>query len=90
MQTKSILSIVVLAATLVGLPQLFAQGKARNTPPDDPAKAWAEVEMVHQPLRPPDNWRAHPPTSGQAAEFQKQVRRAALSFADKPREFTTR
>lgn len=86
MRTKSILSALVLVAFPLGLPQLFAQESARNTLPDDPAKAWAEVEKVHQALRPPDDWRAHPPTSEQVAQFQKQVRQTAVSFADKARE----
>src|SRR5262245_61628498 len=90
MYTKSILSTLVLAATLFGLPKLFGQEKARNTLPDDPAKAWAEVEKVHQALRPPDDWRAQPPTSEQVAEFRKQVRQTAVSFADKAREFIVR
>ncbi len=90
MRTKSILSTLVLVAALVGLPQLFAQESARNTLPDDPAKAWAEVEKVYQALRPPDDWRTHPPTSEQVAEFQKRVIQTAVSFADKAREFIVR
>lgn len=90
MHTQSILVTIVLAASLVGLPPLFAQESARNILPDDPAKAWAEVEKVHQVLRPPDDWRTHEPTAEQVAEFQKQVRQTAVSFADKAREFIVR
>ena len=90
MHTKSILGTLVLAATLVGLPQLFAQERARNVLPDDPAKAWSEVQKVHQALRPPDDWRSHEPTTEQVAELQKQVRQTAVSFADKAQEFVER
>jgi len=58
--------------------------------PDDPQKAWAEVEKVHQALRPPDAWRSTKPTPEQVTEFQKQVRQVAQSYADKAREFVAR
>lgn len=45
---------------------------------------------MHQALRPPDDWQTHEPTREQVAEFQKQVRKTAVSFADKAREFIER
>ena len=90
MHTKSIVHTILLAGTLSVLPQLFGQEKPRYTLPDDAGKAWVEVEKVHQALRPPDDWRAHAPTSEQVTEFQKQVRQTAVSFADKAREFIER
>ena len=62
----------------------------RHTLPEDPTAAWAEVEKVHQALRPPDKWRTIEPKPAELAEFQKQVREAALSFANKAREFVER
>jgi thiol-disulfide isomerase/thioredoxin len=90
MHTKSIVHTLLLTAFLVVLPQLFAQEKAHHTLPDDPAKAWAEVEKVHQALRAPADWRTHEPTPEQVADFQKQVRQTAVAFADKAREFIER
>jgi thiol-disulfide isomerase/thioredoxin len=90
MRTKSIVHALLVAGALILQPQSFAQEKFRNTLSDDPAKAWAEVEKVHQALRPPDDWREHPPTSEQVTEFQKQVRQTAVSFADKAQEFIER
>lgn len=90
MNTKSLLQILLATAFLVVPPQLSAQAKSRHTLPDDPAQAWAEVEKVHQALRAPDDWRTHEPTADQVAEFQKQVRQTAVSFADKAREFIER
>src|SRR4030095_4507094 len=58
--------------------------------PDDPAKAWAEVGMVHQALRAPASWQTQKPTAEQVAEFQKQVGQTAVSFAAKAREFIAR
>src|SRR6185436_10985351 len=88
MNTKA--NILFLTATLVTQQQLWAQERPRHTLPDDPNKAWAEVQKVHQALRPPDDWRKHEPTAEQVAEFQKQVRQTAGSFADKAREFIER
>src|SRR5262245_18333375 len=90
MHTKSIVRTLLLAGSVILLPHLFAQEKTRYALPDDPAGAWREVEKVHQSLRPPDDWGEHPPTSEQVAEFQKQVRQIAVSFADKAREFLAR
>src|SRR5438552_747350 len=88
--TKSIVRTLLLTGALIVQPQLFAQEKSRHALPDDPARAWAEVEKVHQALRPPDDWQTHQPTAEQVAEFQKQVRRTAVSFADKAQEFLER
>lgn len=90
MRTKSIVRTLLLAGVLIVQPQLFAQEKSRHTLPDDPAKAWAEVGKVHQALTPPDDWRSHEPTAERVAEFQKQVRQTAVSFADKAQEFIDR
>jgi thiol-disulfide isomerase/thioredoxin len=62
----------------------------RFTLPNDPEKAWAEVEKVHEALRRPDDWATRKPNADQIAKFQKEVRAAALSFADKAREFVQR
>src|SRR5258708_16415553 len=58
--------------------------------PGDPAIAWAEVEKVHQALRPPDRWRTSEPKPEEVARFQKQVRELSVSFANKAREFIER
>ncbi|HKQ36541.1 MAG TPA: hypothetical protein VJ063_00605, partial [Verrucomicrobiae bacterium] len=67
---------------------------AREKPPqllaDDAATAWVEVDKVHEALTPPREWRSKPPTPEQMAQFQKQVRDAAFSFAGKAREFIAR
>jgi hypothetical protein len=90
MHTKSVIHTILLTSSLVVLPHLFGQEKTPHTLPDDPSKAWVEVEKVHQALMPPDDWRTQAPTPRQLAEFQKQVRQTALSFADKAREFIER
>src|SRR5947207_2274331 len=66
------------------------QPPPKYTLPGDPATAWAEVEKVHQALRPPDGWRTAEPKPEEVARFQKQVREMAVSFANKAREFITR
>lgn len=62
----------------------------RHTLPDDRVAAWAEVEKVHQALRPPDSWRTRDPKPEEVAGFQKQVRETARSFANRAREFVER
>src|SRR5439155_27268197 len=90
MNAKPLINLLLLTGFLFAQPNLLAQEKPRQTLPDNPTKAWAEVEKVHQALRPPDDWRTHAPTAEQVAEFQEQVRRTALSFAQKAREFIER
>lgn len=82
--------MLLLTGFVILLPHLFAQEKTRYALPDDPAKAWEEVEKVHQALRPPNDWQKNPPTSEQVTEFQKQVRQTAVTFADKAHEFIAR
>src|SRR5260221_342289 len=62
----------------------------KYTLPGDPAIAWAEVEKVHQALRPPDRWRTSEPKPEEVARFQKQVRELSVSFANKALEFIAR
>lgn len=90
MNATSIIYALLVTGFLVAQPQSFGQQTARYTLPDDSAKAWAEVEKVHQALRAPDDWRAHEPTPEQVAAFQKQIRQTAVSFAEKAREFIER
>ena len=90
MSVKSVINSLCLMGVLLAHPQLWAQEKQRPNLPDDPMKAWAEVEKVHQALRAPADWRTHKPTAEQVAEFQKQVRQTAVSFAEKAREFIER
>jgi peroxiredoxin len=90
MNAKSLSNMLLLAGFCVATLQLLAQETPRHILSDDPTKAWAEVEKVHQALRAPDDWRTHNPTAEQVAEFQKQVRQTAVSFADKAREFVAR
>jgi thiol-disulfide isomerase/thioredoxin len=90
MNTPPVIYTLLLTGFLATQPQLLAQEKSRHTLPEDPTKAWAEVEKVHQALRPPKEWRTNQPKPEQAAEFQKQVRQTAMSFADKAREFIER
>jgi thiol-disulfide isomerase/thioredoxin len=90
MRINLLVSRIVLAGFLVAQSQSWAQEQPGHTLPSDAAKAWAEVEQVHQALRAPDEWRTHPPTEEQVAEFQVQVRQTALSYADKAREFVDR
>jgi len=63
---------------------------SRHILPDDPAAAWAEVSNVHQALRPPAEWYTGKPNAGEVVAFQKKVRAAAVSFANKAREFVER
>lgn len=58
--------------------------------PGDPVAAWAEVQKVHQSLRPPNEWRTGVPKPEEVARFQKQVRDNSVSFAGKAREFIER
>jgi thiol-disulfide isomerase/thioredoxin len=90
MKTKVAIHGLLLAGCLANQPEVWAQEKPRHTLPDDPTAAWAEVEKVHQALRPPDDWQTHKPTAEQVAEFQTHVRQVALSFAGKAREFIER
>src|SRR5207237_3379245 len=93
MSPVHIITILLLTTgALVLEPPCLAQDKQtpRHTLPDDPAKAWAEVEKVHQALRPPEDWRTREPKPEEVAGFQKQVREAAVSFANKAREFIER
>src|SRR5437867_2214758 len=90
MTAKPATNLLLLTGFVFAQPNLSAQEKPRQTLPDNPTKAWAEVEKVHQALRPPDDWRTHAPMAEQVAEFQEQVRRTALSFAQKAREFIER
>ncbi len=86
----SLLRILPLIALLLTQAPLPAQEKPQLSLPDDPAKAWVEVEKMHATLRAPTDWRKQPPTPDQVVEFQKQVRQSARSFADKAREFLVR
>lgn len=90
MNAKPLIQALVLAGFLLGRAHLLAQEKQIYTLPDDPTAAWAEVQKVHQALRPPDGWRTHEPTAEQVAAFQKQVCQTAISFSDKAREFVVR
>ena len=90
MNPQPVIYALLLTGILVTQPQLLAQEKSRHSLPDDPTQAWAEVEKVHQALSPPEEWRTNEPKPEQAAEFQKQVRQTAASFADKAREFIER
>src|SRR5881396_908949 len=90
MNAKPLINLLLLTGFLFAQPNLLAQEKPRYTLPDNPTKAWAEVEKVHQALRPPDDWRTHEPTAEQVAAFQKQIREVAASFAGKAREFIER
>jgi thiol-disulfide isomerase/thioredoxin len=90
MNTKCIIYAFLLTGFVATQHQSLAQEKPRHVLPDNPTEAWVEVEKVHQALRAPDDWRAHEPTPEQVAEFQKQVRETAVSFAEKAREFIER
>ena len=90
MKNESFGCALLFAAIFAVQPLLFAQGKPSRTLPDDPAKAWAEVEKMPSALGPPAEWRSHQPTAEQVAEFQKQIRKSAESLADKAQEFMER
>ena|SRR6266404_5265769 len=87
--TRFITFLLVATGFLVLEPSFLAQEKqsGRHTLPDDPAKAWAEVEKVHEALRPPEDWRTREPKPEEVAGFQKQVRETAILFANKAQEF---
>lgn len=93
---KAIRFFLVLVSACLGcwLSRLacLAQDKpaGRHTLPEDPTAAWAEVEKVHQALRPPESWRTTEPKPAEVAEFQKQVRETARLFANRAREFVER
>jgi hypothetical protein len=90
LHTKPLINILLLAGFLLSQPQLLAQERPRHTLLDDPTKAWAEVQKVQEAVRPPADWQMHEPTAEQLAEFQKQIRQTAASFADKASEFIER
>jgi thiol-disulfide isomerase/thioredoxin len=91
MNAKSVIHLLLLTGFLIAQAPLLAQEKSRpHTLPDDPAEAWAEVEKGPQALRPPDDWQTHQPTPEETAEFQKQIRKTAVSIADKASEFIER
>ena len=90
MNATILINLFIMTGFLVTQPQVPAQEKSRYLLPDDPAKAWSEVEKVHEGLRAPDDWRTQAPTAAQVAEFQKQVCETAVAFADKAREFIER
>src|SRR5258705_285751 len=89
MSAPSAVGLVLMAELLMGQLRLVAQ-ESRHTLPDEPSAAWAEVEQMHQALRPPRDWQSHPPTTEQLAAFQIPIRQAAASFADKAVEFIAR
>jgi thiol-disulfide isomerase/thioredoxin len=86
----SMASVLIAAFLSLNAPLPAQEAAPRQPLPDDPQKAWAEVEKVHQALRPPDAWRSGKPTSEQVAQFQEQVRQVAKSYADKARDFISR
>jgi len=90
MNAKPFIYALLIAELFIPQPQLSGQNKPRHMLPDDPTKAWAEVEKMHETLRPPNEWRTRKPTAEQVANFQTQVRQSAFSFADKAREFIER
>lgn len=90
MNRKFLIHILLMTGFLGTQPPLPAQETRRHLLPDDPAQAWKEVQNVHLALRPPDAWRTGEPKPDQVAEFQRQVRQSAVSFADKAREFVER
>jgi thiol-disulfide isomerase/thioredoxin len=90
MNIKPIIHALLLTAFFVTQPQLLAQEKTLHALLNDPMKAWGEVQKVHQALSPPGDWRSHEPTAERVAEFQKQIRQTAVSFADKAQEFIAR
>jgi thiol-disulfide isomerase/thioredoxin len=90
MHPKPVVNLLLVTGFLVTGAPLLAQEKPRYALPDDATTAWAEVQKVHQALRPPDDWRTNKPKPEQVAEFQKQVRETAVSFSDKAREFIAR
>lgn len=90
MNTDRFVLLLLLTGILASQVRLSAQEKPPYRLPDDPTQAWAEVEKVHQALRPPDDWRTHTPTAEQITAFQKQVCQTATSFADKAGEFISR
>ena len=90
MNSTFLIKLLVVTGFLVTQPQVPAQEKSRYLLPDDPARAWSEVEKLHEGLRAPDDWRTQAPTVAQVAEFQKQVCETAVAFADKAREFIER
>ncbi len=84
-------AIRVIYCLLLTMGHLVLEPPSRaHTLPADPAMAWAEVEKVHAALRPPEEWRTREPNAEEVAGFQKQVREAAQSFANKAREFIER
>jgi thiol-disulfide isomerase/thioredoxin len=90
MNAKPFICALIIGQLFTSQPHLSGQEKPRHLLPDDPAKAWADVEKMHERLRPPNEWRAHMPAAEQVAQFRTQVRQSAFLFADKAREFIER
>jgi hypothetical protein len=76
------------AGLLVTGPRSLAQ--QRFLLPDDPEKAWEDVEKMHEALRRPVDWENRQPSAEEVTKFQKQIRESAMSFAEKAREFIKR
>ena len=67
-----------------------ADQQDRSTLPDDPEKAWEEVDKIHEILRPPDSFRQGKPDANEVEKFRKQLRASSQEFAGKAREFMRR
>jgi peroxiredoxin len=90
MNSKPFIYVILMTGLIAAQVRLSAQEGPRHALPGDPSTAWAEVEKMHETLRPPNEWQTHKPTAEQVAEFQTRVRKSALLFADKAREFIER
>mgnify|MGYP001224222261 CR=1 FL=1 len=90
MNTRFLIKLLLLSVFLLPQGQLLAREKTQYKLPDDPTKAWVEVGKVYQALSRPAEWRTKEPGPDEVAQFQKQVRQTAMSFAEKAREFMGR
>ena len=62
MNMKLVICLLLATGFFMTQAPLLAQEKPRRyTLPEDPAKAWGEVQQLFQGLRPPADWRVHEP-----------------------------
>src|SRR5207302_981308 len=80
---RVLLLVVIVTAAVAAAP---ADQQDRSTLPDDPEKAWEEVDKIHEILRPPDSFRQGKPDANEVEKFRKQLRASSQEFAGKARE----
>ncbi len=84
-----LITLTFLATCSFAEPVTSKPAKA-NSLPDDPDKAWREVENASKAPPQPKEWNGQPPTPAQKEEFQKFLGQRSADAAAIAREFYTR